>query len=376
MQTLRNNANFLVTAIILVVVIAGFAVLGIYSSANFKNNSNSIYALQIQKEAMQSDLSTAKSQIATLTDQVSTLQKNTASNGDKISTMNMDLSSAKSQIASIKTDVDTANSQISALKTSTASNTASITSIQTQFSTINSQLTTLQSTLTTLQGTITSLTARVKSLESTSTTTNPTTLFASQTISQNYNTQTTLTEFTPSSSGYIYVSGTSNASTGYIRIYNNSLGTYTDYPFGTGATVTASVVAGYSYSIIFGNTNTAGTFLATLTATYYPGSSSSTTYTTLFSSQTISQNYNTQTTLSTFAPTYSGYIYVSGTSNASTGYIRVYNNSLGTYTDYAFGTGTTVTSVVTAGYSYSIMFGNTNTSGTFTATLTGTYYRY
>ncbi|MBN1367749.1 MAG: hypothetical protein JW967_07470, partial [Dehalococcoidales bacterium] len=107
---------------------------------------------------------------------------------------------------------------------------------------------------------------------------------------------------------------------------------------------------------------------------YYTYSSS--TYTTLFTSKNVTQNHGTQTTLITYSPSYTGYFSITGTTSSSSSYIRIYNNTLSTYTDYSFTTGTTVTAPVSAGYSYSIIFGNTASSGTVTATLTGKYYHY
>ena len=67
-------------------------------------------------------------------------------------------------------------------------------------------------------------------------------------------------------------------------------------------------------------------------------------------------------------------IYISGTSNTTTGYIRVTNNTTSGSQTYAFGTGNTITVAVTAGHNYSIRFGNTAPSGTVTATLSAVYY--
>ncbi|MFC1910777.1 hypothetical protein ACFLXC_05810 [Chloroflexota bacterium] len=367
----KNRIFFVIGGIIIVAVIIGIIFLAFQASANFRTYSNEIATLQSQNNTLQIELSSAKSQIATMTNQISTLQTGISSSEGKLTT---DLSSVKAQVATLANQVNNVDSQIASLKNTVSSSSSTITSLQGQVTTLNSQLTTLQTTLTSLQSSVTSLTTRVTNLETSGTSTSTTTLFSSQYVSQNYNTRTNLRTYTPTNSGYFSISGTSSSNTAYIRVHNNSLGTYNDYSFGTGTTVTANVIGGYSYSIMFGNTNFSGTVTATLTATYHPSS-----YTggqiTLFAGQTISQSYNSQTTLTEFVPDHFGYVYITGNSSTSTGYIRVYNNTLGTYNNYTFGTGTTVTAPVSAGYSYSIIFGNTNSSGTITATLTATYYR-
>jgi hypothetical protein len=78
--------------------------------------------------------------------------------------------------------------------------------------------------------------------------------------------------------------------------------------------------------------------------------------------------------LYSFVPTQNGYVNVSGISSSTTGYIRVYNNTTASFNDYAFGTSNTITALVTGGRSYSIIFGNTEVSGTITATLSAVFY--
>jgi len=283
-------------------------------------------------------------------------------NTNAISTLNTQTTSLKSQLSSASQQLDNFNSQISALEKQTSSFTSQISALQSQFSSLNTQLTSLQST-------VSSLSTQVTTLLSAS---SQTTLFSSQAISQGPGVQTLVYTFAPTYSGYIYISGSSSSATGYIMVTNSTSGASTSYTFGTGTTVTASLTAGNSYSIYFGNRDASGTITATLTGTY-SGSSSTSSRTTLFSSQTISQGPSALTLVYTFAPTYSGYIYISGSSSSATGYIMVNNSTSGALTSYTFGTGTTVTASLTAGNSYSIYFGNRDASGTITATLTGTY---
>ena len=89
--------------------------------------------------------------------------------------------------------------------------------------------------------------------------------------------------------------------------------------------------------------------------------------------ETISQDPSTQTTVYTFGPKREGSLSISGISSSSTGYIIVKSNTTGDSTTYAFGVGTTVTAPLSAAHSYSIIFGNQDSYGTITATLTGLY---
>jgi hypothetical protein len=95
---------------------------------------------------------------------------------------------------------------------------------------------------------------------------------------------------------------------------------------------------------------------------------------TLFPAQTYTQNFASVTAIYSFTPTYSGNVIIAGSSSSSTTFIRITNNNLNTSVDYTFGLGTTVTIPLIGGISYSISFGNTATSGTISANLTGTFY--
>jgi hypothetical protein len=103
------------------------------------------------------------------------------------------------------------------------------------------------------------------------------------------------------------------------------------------------------------------------------GSSAAPSQSALFSSQTVSQGPNVQTIVYTFTPAYSGHTSITGTSSSSTGYLLVTNTSSGVSNNYIFGTGTAVSAPLTANNSYSIYFGNHDSSGLITATLTGIY---
>jgi prefoldin subunit 5 len=382
----NTSSLFKPTSIVGIVLIAAIIAVIVLSSLTYVktvSDENTISMLREQLFALQTQLSTVRTGLDTLTGQVATADAQIDSLSDKessdVSSLQDGLSSANELISSLNNQINGVVSQINSLQTDIYSDTGTIASIKSQLSSISSQLSNLSSTTTSLQNALTSLENTVDLLveqvnELTAAATNPVILFSSRFVSQTFGTQTLLYTFTPTYNGYIYISGTSSSTTGYIRATNNTTSTYTDYAFGTGATISAAVIGGYNYSIRFGNSEASGTVTATLSAIYYPTSSSTTHQIPLFTSKPISQSHSTQTLLYTFTPPYNGYIYISGTSSSATGYIRVINNSTSTFTDYAFGTGTTINAVVNAGYSYSIVFGNSDASGIITATLSAIYY--
>jgi TolA-binding protein len=163
------------------------------------------------------------------------------------------LATTSNQITALTNQLTNINGQITTLQSNVSSQ---ISSMQTQLSTITTQLTALQNN-------VTSLSAEVSVI----TTTNP--LFTSQGISQSFGTQTQVYTFTPSYTGEIYLSGTSSSSTGYIRVINNSTSATNTYTFGTGTVITVGLIGGDNYTIYFGNSDTTGTIIATLSASYY-----------------------------------------------------------------------------------------------------------
>ncbi|MBN1366365.1 MAG: hypothetical protein JW967_00350, partial [Dehalococcoidales bacterium] len=293
----KHNTFFLITGIILVGLIVGVVLLAVQASNNIKSSNTSIEALTTQATSLQSSLASTNSQIASITDQVnesiSTLTDNMSLNNQEVAELNQDLAGITSQISSYNSEFVSINNQLDDLEDSVSSGDSSIASIENQLSTISSQITSLQNTVTSLQSSINSLNTRVSALESAAANTKIT-LITSYSITQDFNERTLLTTFSPTGTGTLYISGTSSSSTGYIRLYNNTLSTFTDYTFGTAKTITTAVTYGYTYSIYFGNTEPSGTVTATLSA-YYTYSSS--TYTTLFTSKNVTQNHGTQTTL-------------------------------------------------------------------------------
>jgi peptidoglycan hydrolase CwlO-like protein len=367
---------------ILAAAVVGIIVLSILTYLNSTSDKEDIGTLYAKSVSLERQLSDAESELTSLSNQLadakSRIDTLSSKESSDVASLQDGLSSATEQITSLSNQAGSVLSQISSLQADVSYDASNITSLQSQLSAINTQLASLgdttaslQNTLTSLENTVNSLVTQVNSLKTQIT--SPVILFSSQAVSQAFGSQTLLYTYTPTYNGYFYIGGTSSSTTGYIRVTNNSTATYTDYAFGTGTSVTAAVTGGYNYSIIFGNSDASGTITATLSATYYPTPSSTTHVVNLFTSQAVSQAFGSQTLLYTYTPTYNGYFYIGGTSSSTTGYIRVTNNSTATYTDYAFGTGNTVTTGVTAGYSYSIRFGNSDASGTITALLSATY---
>ncbi len=378
----KYNITQIIIGIIVAVAVIGIIVISIMTYLKTKSDEESIFTLREHLAALQNQLGTTRTDLASLADQVADADSRITDLSDKessdVASLQDDLTSANSQIFSLTNQIDTILLQISSLQHAVTSDTGIVGTIETQLSLIAADLSSLGDTTTALQTTLTSLENTVDSLisqvnELTQAASNPVVLFTSRTITQPFSTQTLLHTFAPTYSGNIYISGTSSSTTGYIRVTNNSTSTFTDYPFGTGTTVNAIVMGGYSYSIRFGNTEGSGTVTATLSAVYYPFSSTSNSVT-LFSSQTINQAASTQTIIYNYTPASNGYIYFSGTSSSTTSYIRVTNNTTSTFTDYPFGTGTTVNAVVNAGHNYTIRFGNTEGAGTVTAILSAIYY--
>jgi hypothetical protein len=100
---------------------------------------------------------------------------------------------------------------------------------------------------------------------------NTTTLFSNQAVSQSNGAKTTVySSFTPSSSGYVTISGISSSSQTYVEFYNvTSVASTVTQVFGTGTTLNFTVAVGNTYNINFYNLNSgSGTVTATLTGIY------------------------------------------------------------------------------------------------------------
>ena len=382
-KSITYNRTNLIISIVLAVAVIGIIVLSVLTFVKTVSDENNVNTIQDQMVTLLRQLSETRTELNTLSGQVSVADAKiatlTSKEASDIASLQNDLSSATDEITTLTNQINSTSAQVASLQAEISSDSGTVASLQTQLNSVNSQLsslgtttTTLQNTLASLSGTVDSLLAQVRAL--TSAASNPIALFTSKSISQSASTQTLLHTFTPTYNGYVYVNGTSNTTTGYIRVTNNTTSTYNDYVFGTGTTITSTVTAGYNYSISFGNTEASGTISAVLSGIYYPTAPVGTTPTTLFVSNTITQAAGGLTLVYTFTPSQSGSLYITGYSNTTTGYIRITNNNTSAYADHPFGTGGTVTSSVTAGYSYSIRFGNTEASGTISATLNGTYY--
>ena len=283
-KTTTYNQYLLTFGIILIIAIIGVIGSFVFTFARTGSDEEKISTLREEVVALKSQLSTAESQLSTaqaeldsLASQVMGAEGRVASISEQrdadVATLQEGLTTANNQIDALSSQIGSVLSQLSGLQAEVIADDSNIATLQSQLSSINTQLASLGETTASLGNTLTSLGNTVDSLVSqvnrlTSTATNPVILFSSQAISQAFGAQTLLYTSTPTYNGHFRISGTSSSTTGYIRVTNNSTATYTDYPFGTGTTVTAAVTAGYSYSIIFGNSDASGTITALLSATY------------------------------------------------------------------------------------------------------------
>jgi len=258
---------YVVTGVVLVAIVALLVINIFQSNSHYNANVTSIAEIQVEQQKLQADLATANGQITTLSGQLTTLNSSLTSMNTEVTSLNSDLTSARTQLSQLSASASNLASQISTVQSSASSTASQVTNIQSSITTLQSNINSLSSTVTSLQSTINSLTARVTTLESTVSA--PLNLLSSYSVTQGANTATIIiASFTPSYAGYLYVSGTSSSATGFIRVYNNTLAGGTDYLIGTGAAITATLTAGYSYTIYFGNTDTVSVY-ASISAQYY-----------------------------------------------------------------------------------------------------------
>jgi cell division protein FtsL len=178
-------------------------------------------------------------------------------------TASADLSGAYSEISSLNIKLSSANSQVSSLQSQLASADSQVSSLQGQLSSANSQVSSLEEEIASLQSQNSNLQNIVNLSQSLSQQT--------VTLNQNFGQSSLVATFQADYAGYIVVSGTSTALTGYIRVtdsyggypYNNYI-----YPFGTGTRLVIPVLPG-TIEVYFGNTNLSGGVTATINIVYY-----------------------------------------------------------------------------------------------------------
>jgi trimeric autotransporter adhesin len=377
----RSNTGFMIIGIILVLAIVGGIIFGIQTSSNITTNRNDIATLKNQSTA-------ANSSISTLTDQLTAANASIAS----LKTLEAsDVSGLKTQVASLTDQLTAANTQIASLKTLEASDVASlktqiashtdqITSITSQISSLKSleasditalktQLATIQTSLTTLTTQVTNLATQVSNI---GTTTGSSTLFTSTAVTQNPSTTTIIVNYNPTSSGTVTVTGSSSSTSGYIRVNNLSLGTFNVYLFGTGTTISFPVQGGYSYAILFGNSDATGTITATITGTF--NSTTITSTNNLFGPQQIQVGASTTTALyQNYTVGAVGNFTITATSDNASVYLRITDQTASnTSTNSVPGVSATLTLAGTVGHVYSVYFVNP-TLATVTTTVGGSY---
>jgi len=272
------NWNYIIIGFILTVAIIGSLVLSILTYVKNVSDEKTMNTYRDRLAVLESQVIATSTELDSLSEQVSEAEGQVASVNDQqalsIAIIQDDLAAATEQISSLINQLNNAVLQITDLTTDVSSDSSAIITIQTKLSSIASELSALKTTTASLQSKITSLENQVNSLTDkvnklTKPVTNSIVLFSSQPISQAFSTQTLLYTLTTPYTGYIAISGTSSSATSYIRVTNNTTSVTNFYVFATGTVVNVMVTAGYNYSIYFGNSDTAGTITATLSAVYF-----------------------------------------------------------------------------------------------------------
>lgn len=277
-KTTNYNRYLLAFGIILVVAIIGIIVSIVLTFARTGSDEENLSTLRGEVAALESQISAAEAELDSLASQVMGAEGKVASISEQrdidVAILQEGLTTANNQISSLSSQVSSVLSQISGLQAEVISDDTQISSIEAQLVSLTSQLSSvsntaasLQTSLTSLENKVTSLTSIVNSLKYPLS--NPVTLFASKSISQAAGAQTLLYTLTPTTNGYIQITGNSTSATGYIRIIDNSTSATQVYAFGTVNNLTIPMAAGHNYSVYFGNTAASGTVNAVLTGIYY-----------------------------------------------------------------------------------------------------------
>jgi len=178
-------------------------------------------------------------------------------------TASANISRAESEISSLKSQLSSANSQVSSLEGQLSSANSQVSSLEGQLSSANSQVSSLEEAVTSLQSQNSNLQNIVNLSQSLAQDT--------VTLNQNFGQSSLVATFQADYAGYIVISGTSTALTGYIRVTDSFGGypyNYYIYPFGTGTRLIIPVLPG-TIEVYFGNTNLSGGVTATISVVYY-----------------------------------------------------------------------------------------------------------
>jgi peptidoglycan hydrolase CwlO-like protein len=277
-NTINYNRYLLAFGIILVVAIIGIIVSIVLTFARTGSDEETISTLRGEVAALESQLSTAQTKLDSLAVQVVGAEGRVASISEQrnsdVAALQGELTAATDQIASLGSQISSVLSQLSGLQAEVISDDSQISSIEAQLASLNTQLSSVSSTAASLQTKLTSLEKTVTTLSGIVNRlnyplANPVALFISRSVNQSAGAQTLLYTFTATYNGYVYITGNSNSTTGYIRIVDNSTTASQTYAFGTSNTLTIPLTAGHNYSIYFGNTAASGTVSAVLSGTYY-----------------------------------------------------------------------------------------------------------
>ena len=277
-KVIASSRTNLVVGIILIIAIIGIIVLSIQAYVKSNADENTISSLQDQLASLENEAKTNEAKLILLSAQLDDAEGHIASSDYQrdadIVLLQESLAETEDNISTINNQITSLSSNVTILQSDINQDASSIASMELQLSSLTSQLSSLNNVVVALQNKLASLEITVDSLVNAAKYpqppfTNSSVLVSSKTINQNAGTQTLLYTFSPPYNGYVYITGFSNSTTAYVRVVNNTTTAFLDYAFGSGQTFSIPIYAGYSYSIIFGNTASSGTITATLTVIYY-----------------------------------------------------------------------------------------------------------
>jgi peptidoglycan hydrolase CwlO-like protein len=369
----KVNKPLIVVGVLLVCLAIGFFFYYSNATSAISTANSLISNLRNQNTATVSQSNLMGDQLTAANSQITTLKSQLAADESQISTIQGQLSTTAAGLASTQNQLNTANSQVSSLQGQLGNASSQATSLQGQLTSANTQISTLQSQVNSLNAQIQTLQTTINNNQSSTSTQ----LISGLNITQNPGQQSLLTSFNATTSGYLNVTGYSSSVTGYIRTINTNYGASTNYTLGTASSTVMIPIQTGTVSIYFGNSDATGTITATINnITWVSNSTSATTSTQIASGLTINQNFSQQSFVTSFIASTAGSLTITGSSTSNTGYVRTINSTYGASTNYSMNpTASTITIPVEPG-TVSIYFGNTDTSGTISATFSTVVYSH
>lgn len=271
-----KSIPFLVVSIVLVITLTWFGVYYVQASSAMAADKVNISNLSNNNTALQSQLASANSHIATLNDQLKAANEQFTAQGQQLTAskaesanLTAQLTASKSQATSLKGQLEQANTQITGLTNQAISLQGQLQTANTTITDLQAQVSTLQTNLNAANSQVNTLTSQVSTLQ-TITNLAASTPLASATVVGPTTTNVTAVSFAPAYAGYLSISGSSNSTSGLIRVtdtflnYSNSGITYA---FGTSATTLVIPILPGTVNIIF-DAGGGPQASATITATY------------------------------------------------------------------------------------------------------------